>query len=74
MDELLLAMGSQGPITGEVKHRLAVPEPAPTNEAVANLLHADTIPIEQVRERNQGREGPRQQRWPIFSDVEEHAD
>ena len=67
-------MGSQGPIAGKVKHRLAALEPAPTDEVIANLLHAGAVPIEQVRERQQGGERPRQQRRPILGDIEEHAD
>src|SRR3546814_13899440 len=67
-------MGREGPSAGEVKHCLAAREPAPSDEVVANLLHADAVPIEQVRERQQRREGPRQQRRPILGDVEEHAD
>ena len=67
-------MGRQGPVMGEVKHRLTATEPAPSDEVVANLLHANAVPIEQVRERNQGREGPLQQRRPILGDIEKYAD
>ncbi|MNF65502.1 hypothetical protein D3C84_472660 [compost metagenome] len=74
IEELLLAMGRKGPITGKVKDRLAVPGPARIDEVLANLLYAENVPVEQVRKRNQGREGARQQRRPILGDVEEHAD
>src|SRR4051812_36421399 len=47
--------------------------PAPSDEVVADLLHTGAVPVEQVRERQQSREGPRQQRRPILGDVDEHA-
>ncbi|MNR41547.1 hypothetical protein D3C85_1599430 [compost metagenome] len=60
IEECLLAVGRQDPNAREVKHRLATPKPVtPRDEVVAHPFHADVVPIEQIRECNQGREGPR---------------